>query len=94
MRLIYDLNDNRFDVTNLSWGEYWKIQVYDTSQDDLPRKEYDLLKAVADYDSSYFPVSAYTLFLHTKIRNTKQSFFRKLGVMTVKKSSLTWQQVN
>ncbi len=57
-RLIYKWDDNRFDVKNLSWGEYWKIQVYDTSQDDLPRKEYDLLKAVADYDSSYFPVSS------------------------------------
>lgn len=57
-RLIYKWDDNRFDVKNLSWGEYWKIQVYDTSQDDLPRKEYDLLKAVADYDPSYFPVSS------------------------------------
>ena len=57
-RLIHRYDDNRFDVKNLSWGEYWKIQVYDTSQDDLPRKEYDLLKAVADYDSSYFPVSS------------------------------------
>lgn len=57
-RLIYDWEDNRFDVKNLSWGEYWKIQVYDTSQDDLPRKEYDLLKAVSDYDASYFPVSS------------------------------------
>lgn len=57
-RLIYDWEDNRFDVKNLSWGEYWKIQVYDTSQDDLPRKEYDLLKAVLDYDDSYFPVSS------------------------------------
>ena len=63
IRLIYKSVDNRFDVKNLSWGEYWKIQVYDTSQDDLPRKEYDLLKAVADYDASYFPVSsAYTHF--------------------------------
>ncbi|RKV88234.1 MAG: hypothetical protein D8H99_36300, partial [Streptococcus sp.] len=44
-RLIYKWDDNRFDVKKLSWGEYWKIQVYDTSQDDLPRKEYDLLKA-------------------------------------------------
>ena len=58
IRLIYESGDNRFDVKNLSWGEYWKIQVYDTSQDDLPRKEYDLLKAVADYDPSYFPVSS------------------------------------
>lgn len=58
IRLIYKSRDNRFDVKNLSWGEYWKIQVYDTSQDDLPRKEYDLLKAVADYDVSYFPVSS------------------------------------
>ena len=57
-RLIYKWDDNRFDVKKLSWGEYWKIQVYDTSQDDLPRKEYDLLKAVADYDPSYFPVSS------------------------------------
>lgn len=57
-RLIYKWDDNRFDVKNLSWGEYWKIQVYDTSQDDLPRKEYDLLKAVEDYDSSFFPVSS------------------------------------
>ena len=56
--LIHSFDDNRFDVNNLSWGEYWKIQVYDTSQDDLPRKEYDLLKAVADYDASYFPVSS------------------------------------
>ncbi|MBU0454898.1 hypothetical protein KX728_01505 [Streptococcus oralis] len=57
-RLIHRYDDNRFDVKNLSWGEYWKIQVYDTSQDDLPRKEYDLLKAVANYDASYFPVSS------------------------------------
>lgn len=57
-RLIHRYDDNRFDLKNLSWGEYWKIQVYDTSQDDLPRKEYDLLKAVADYDVSYFPVSS------------------------------------
>ncbi|MCY7218489.1 hypothetical protein, partial [Streptococcus cristatus] len=57
-RLIHRYDDNRFDVKNLSWGEYWKIQVYDTNQDNLPRKEYDLLKAVADYDVSYFPVSS------------------------------------
>lgn len=57
-RLIHRYDDNSFDVKKLSWGEYWKIQVYDTSQDDLPRKEYDLLKAVADYDASYFPVSS------------------------------------
>ena len=37
-RLIYKWDDNRFDVKNLSWGEYWKIQVYDTSQDDLPQR--------------------------------------------------------
>lgn len=61
-RLIYRSGDNRFDVKNLSWGEYWKIQVYDTSQDDLPRKEYDLLKAVLDYDASYFPVSS--IYVH------------------------------
>lgn len=79
MRLIYDLNDNRFDVTNLSWGEYWKIQVYDTSQDDLPRKEYDLLKAVADYDSSYFPVSAYTLFFAYKDQEYQTVVLQKTG---------------
>lgn len=57
-RLIHRYDDNSFDLKNLSWGEYWKIQVYDTSQDDLPRKEYDLLKAISDYDVSYFPVSS------------------------------------
>ena len=49
IRLIYESGDNRFDVKNLSWGEYWKIQVYDTSQDDLPRKEYDLFKCLYSF---------------------------------------------
>lgn len=79
-RLIYKWDDNRFDVKNLSWGEYWKIQVYDTSQDDLPRKEYDLLKAVADYDSSYFPVSSiYVHFFAYKDQEYRTVILQKTG---------------
>jgi len=79
-RLIYKWDDNRFDVKNLSWGEYWKIQVYDTSQDDLPRKEYDLLKAIADYDASYFPVSsAYTHFFAYKDQEYRTVVLQKTG---------------
>lgn len=79
-RLIYRSGDNRFDVKNLSWGEYWKIQVYDTSQDDLPRKEYDLLKAVADYDSSYFPVSiTYVHFFVYKDQEYRTVVLQKTG---------------
>ena len=79
-RLIYDWEDNRFDVKNLSWGEYWKIQVYDTSQDDLPRKEYDLLKAVSDYDASYFPVSiVYTHFFTYKDQEYRTVVLQKTG---------------
>ena len=80
LRLIYNSGDNRFDVKKLSWGEYWKIQVYDTSQDDLPRKEYDLLKAVADYDASYFPVSsAYTHFFTYKDQEYRTVVLQKTG---------------
>ena len=80
IRLIYESGDNRFDVKNLSWGEYWKIQVYDTSQDDLPRKEYDLLKAIADYDASYFPVSsAYTHFFAYKDQEYRTVVLQKTG---------------
>lgn len=80
IRLIYKSRDNRFDVKNLSWGEYWKIQVYDTSQDDLPRKEYDLLKAVSDYDASYFPVSsAYTHFFAYKDQEYRTVVLQKTG---------------
>ena len=79
-RLIYRSVDNRFDVKNLSWGEYWKIQVYDTSQDDLPRKEYDLLKAVLDYDASYFPVSsAYTHFYDYHDQEYRTVVLQKTG---------------
>ena len=79
-RLIYKWDDNRFDVKNLSWGEYWKIQVYDTSQDDLPRKEYDLLKAVADYDSSYFPVSStYINFVTYNGQEDRKVVLQKTG---------------
>ena len=79
-RLIYKWDDNRFDVKNLSWGEYWKIQVYDTSQDDLPRKEYDLLKAVADYDSSYFPVSStYINFVTYNDQEYRKVVLQKTG---------------
>jgi hypothetical protein len=80
IRLIYKSGDNRFDVKNLSWGEYWKIQVYDTSQNDLPRKEYDLLKAIADYDASYFPVSsAYTHFFAYKDQEYRTVVLQKTG---------------
>lgn len=80
IRLIYNSGDNRFDVKKLSWGEYWKIQVYDTSQDDLPRKEYDLLKAVANYDASYFPVSsAYTHFFTHKDQEYRTVVLQKTG---------------
>ena len=80
IRLIYESGDNRFDVKNLSWGEYWKIQVYDTSQDDLPRKEYDLLKAVADYDSSYFPVSStYINFVTYNDQEYRKVVLQKTG---------------
>ena len=80
IRLIYKSGDNRFDVNNLSWGEYWKIQVYDTSQDDLPRKEYDLLKAIADYDASYFPVSiVYTHFFAYKDQEYRTVVLQKTG---------------
>lgn len=80
IRLIYESGDNRFDVKNLSWGEYWKIQVYDTSQDDLPRKEYDLLKTIADYDASYFPVSsAYTHFFAYKDQEYRTVVLQKTG---------------
>lgn len=80
IRLIYKSGDNRFDVKNLSWGEYWKIQVYDTSQDDLPRKEYDLLKAISDYDASYFPVSsAYTHFFAYKDQEYRTVVLQKTG---------------
>ena len=79
-RLIYKWDDNRFDVKNLSWGEYWKIQVYDTSQDDLPRKEYDLLKAISDYDASYFPVSsAYTHFYDYHDQEYRTVVLQKTG---------------
>jgi len=79
-RLIYKWDDNRFDVKNLNWGEYWKIQVYDTSQDDLPRKEYDLLKAVADYDSSYFPVSStYINFVTYNDQEYRKVVLQKTG---------------
>jgi len=79
-RLIYKWDDNRFDVKNLSWGEYWKIQVYDTSQDDLPRKEYDLLKSVADYDSSYFPVSStYINFVTYNDQEYRKVVLQKTG---------------
>ena len=79
-RLIHRYDDNRFDVKNLSWGEYWKIQVYDTSQDDLPRKEYDLLKAVADYDSSYFPVSStYINFVTYNDQEYRKVVLQKTG---------------
>ena len=79
-RLIYKWDDNRFDVKNLSGGEYWKIQVYDTSQDDLPRKEYDLLKAVADYDSSYFPVSStYINFVTYNDQEYRKVVLQKTG---------------
>lgn len=79
-RLIYKSGDNRFDVKKLSWGEYWKIQVYDTSQDDLPRKEYDLLKAIADYDASYFPVSiVYTHFFAYKDQEYRTVVLQKTG---------------
>ena len=79
-RLIYKWDDNRFDVKNLSWGEYWKIQVYDTSQDELPRKEYDLLKAVADYDSSYFPVSStYINFVTYNDQEYRKVVLQKTG---------------
>ncbi|EFX56208.1 hypothetical protein MK391_08215 [Streptococcus oralis] len=80
IRLIYKSGDNRFDVNNLSWGEYWKIQVYDTSQDDLPRKEYDLLKAISDYDASYFPVSsAYTHFYDYHDQEYRTVVLQKTG---------------
>ena len=80
IRLIYKSGDNRFDVKNLGWGEYWKIQVYDTSQNDLPRKEYDLLKAVVDYDASYFPVSsAYTHFFAYKDQEYRTVVLQKTG---------------
>ena len=80
IRLIYKSGDNRFDVKKLSWGEYWKIQVYDTSQDDLPRKEYDLLKAIADYDASYFPVSsAYTHFFAYNAQEYRTAVLQKTG---------------
>lgn len=80
IRLIYKSGDNRFDVKSLSWGEYWKIQVYDTSQDNLPRKEYDLLKAVADYDASYFPVSsAYTHFYDYHDQEYRTVVLQKTG---------------
>ena len=79
-RLIYKSGDNRFDVNKLSWGEYWKIQVYDASQDDLPRKEYDLLKAIADYDASYFPVSiVYTHFFAYKDQEYRTVVLQKTG---------------
>lgn len=79
-RLIHRYDDNSFDVKKLSWGEYWKIQVYDTSQDDLPRKEYDLLKAVADYDASYFPVSiVYTHFFTYKDQEYRTVVLQKTG---------------
>ena len=78
--LIYKSGDNRFDVNKLSWGEYWKIQVYDASQDDLPRKEYDLLKAIADYDASYFPVSiVYTHFFAYKDQEYRTVVLQKTG---------------
>ena len=86
IRLIYKSGDNRFDVNNLSWGEYWKIQVYDTSQDDLPRKEYDLLKAISDYDASYFPVSsAYTHFYDYHDQEYRTVVLQKTGATTVRK---------
>lgn len=79
-RLIHRYDDNRFDVKKLSWGEYWKIQVYDASQDDLPRKEYDLLKAIADYDASYFPVSiVYTHFFAYKDQEYRTVVLQKTG---------------
>ena len=80
IRLIYKSGDNRFDVKKLSWGEYWKIQVYDTSQDDLPLKEYDLLKAISDYDASYFPVSsAYTHFFAYNDQEYRTVVLQKTG---------------
>ena len=61
-QFTHRFHDSDFDLKHLTWGEYWKIQVYDTSTDNLDRKEYDLLEAIREYDDSYVPFSSYTAF--------------------------------
>ena len=37
--------------------EYWGITVYDTQNQTLTSKDYDIFKLVRDYGSNYFPIS-------------------------------------
>ena len=66
-------------MKHLTWGEYWKIQVYDTSTDNLDRKEYDLLKAVQEYDDGYYPYDSYTYFVSYNNQEYRTIKLRKIG---------------
>lgn len=78
-QFVHRFNDSDFDLKHLTWGEYWKIQVYDTSTDNLDRKEYDLLKAVQEYDDGYYPYDSYTYFVSYNNQEYRTIKLRKIG---------------
>ena len=64
-QLVHESSDKNFDVNKLSLGEFWKIQVYDTSTKNLSLKEYDLIKAVKNYDDQYSPIPGRNVSFYT-----------------------------
>ncbi|KXT71338.1 hypothetical protein [Streptococcus cristatus] len=78
-QFIHPFHDPDFNLKDLSWGEFWKIQVYDVSTDQLTRKEYDLLEAIREYDDSYVPYSSYTAFFSYSNQEYRTINLEKVG---------------
>ena len=54
-----DITHNNFPYLNRNIpkdGEYWHINVYDTSNSKLKKKELDVFKITREYNKNYFPM--------------------------------------
>lgn len=78
-QFVRQFHDPDFNLKDLSWGEFWKIQVYDISTNKLSRKEYDLLEAIREYDDSYVPFATYSAFFSYDNQEYRTVELEKVG---------------
>lgn len=57
------------DHEKIPKSDYWKLRLYNLSEEDLPVVEINLNKAVADYQSNYFPID----FMIEEYRNNPKN---------------------
>ena len=69
--------------------EYWGITVYDTQNQTLTSKDYDIFKMVRDYDTDYMPISLSNEIYTSGGKEVLDLYIQKIGgaESSIRKSS-------